>query len=873
MTKVFLHLVNMSIAAGYLILAVLALRLLLRKLPKTPLLWLWALVGIRLALPISLKSALSLIPKAQPIPPDIALSPAPAIDSGIPIVNDAINPVIAQNFTPEPAVSVNPLQVTLSMLALVWLVGVAVMGLYAFVSYRGVQKQVRVCVRLRGRIYLCDGLPTPFLLGFVKPRIYLPSDMEPTHQTHVLRHEYAHLRHHDNWWKMLGFVLLSVYWFHPLVWAAYLLFCRDLEMACDERAVSGMDEDARKAYSYALLACAAHRHTISVCPVAFGEGSIKSRIRNVLGFKKATIWVSGLILLIAGITAICFLTNPREKMDVPEETIPQSSEVPTQTGIDPTPVNPYLSPYPELEGLTFEDLDGEYTYVNGDLTLLFRNVTKVATQTVQAGSGESYIRTILLKTPDTTMEILSLPDAPWQLRESTNHEEVIRLTGQTGQIPLVSNEYYLHNLASPATLRLISRLEPSPGELMADEPSPFPPSEADLTFSSEEVAFQDLEGEYTYVNGNLSLLFRNVSKAGTRTLRNRNGEEYVQTILLKDFGTTMELSSPDMDGSQWAWRLSETSGTEKPITITDQLSRRVFSNSEYYLQDLLSGRTVLLLKRGAQLSESGEGFYPETAQSALVMDRGTGQLLYSYQPSQQLASPLLNRMVLALSILETHSPEEMVDTTNLPAYLYGEEYLPSNWGYRPEVERMEEMSVEDLLTTLLISSGHYDATYALARFGAGSEEAMVASMNAYVSGICPDTNFTDLYGLAQGQYTTAADTLTLVNRMLADPTLSRIWSTTVFSYRYPDGEESEIFTANYMLDYATIPDFADSRVTGGFVYSLPSTGIVCTAKDGSRELVCVLMGAERRTDPNGWSVLYYGNFEEMSALLNTILAE
>lgn len=237
MSGLFLQIVNMSISASYLILAVLALRLILRKVPKNLLIWLWALVAIRLALPISLESALSLIPKSKPIPMGIALAPAPAIDSGVPVIDRTVNPMIAESLTPNALASVNPIQVLLAVSSIVWLIGIAAMLLYAVVSYLRLSKQVGVSLRLRGNLYLCDGIATPFILGVIKPKIYLPSDRKPEHQSYVLKHERAHLRHHDNLWKPLGFLLLSVYWFHPLVWIAYLLFCRDLEMACDERAL------------------------------------------------------------------------------------------------------------------------------------------------------------------------------------------------------------------------------------------------------------------------------------------------------------------------------------------------------------------------------------------------------------------------------------------------------------------------------------------------------------------------------------------------------------------------------------------------------------------------------------------------------------
>lgn len=883
MTRLFLHLVNMSITASYLIAAVLLLRLILKKVPKNLFLWLWALPGLRLALPISLESALSLIPKAQPIPPDIAMSPAPAVAVGIPVIDNAVNPVIASSFTPAPAASANPLQIILPILSALWLLGAAVMLLYALFSFLRLSRHVSASIPMRKDLYVCDGIPTPFLLGIRKPKIYLPSEMDPEYQAYVLKHEYAHLRHHDNWWKLLGYLLLSVYWFNPLLWAAYVLFCRDLEIACDERAVADMTKPERKTYSYALLACAAPKKTISICPVAFGEGNVKSRIRNVLRFKKATVWVSILVFLIAAVTAICFLTNPKEEAEESEaptqaqtETIPQEAATPTQS-LEETILTLNrvdAAPYPELAGLPFEDLDGDYTYVNGDLTLLFHNVKKVATYILEGKYGTECEQTILLKTPDTTMEIIHAEMGLWALSEYTNREEDIPIANQAGQIPLPSNEYWLRPLGTTVPfLRLISRIEPSPGELLSGSPSPYPPSQEDLTFSPEDVAFQDLDGEYTFENGNLSLLFRKVSKIGTRTLRDRNGEEYTQTILLKDFATTMELSSADMDGSQWAWRVSEFNSIGESVTVTDQMPRCVFSNNEYYMQDLLTGRTVLLMKRAARLSEVNGELRPETAQAALAYDLSTGEVLYSYRQDQQVSTGVLNKVALAMAVLEDHSPEELVDTTALPDFLRNGEYniisIPGEKNYT--LADMGEMTVKDLLTLALI--GNYkDAVYALARFDAGSEKAMVEKMNALTNTICQSTHFTDIYGMADGQYTTAYDVLALTTRMLEDPCLSQIWQTKEYTLHFPDNEERTVYTTNYMMDAHIIPEFYDTRITGG-VASYRGTGsVISTAQQDGRSVLCVLLGAERKFKENGWAVECYGNFNEMAALLNTILS-
>lgn len=718
MTQVFLYLANQSITAGYLILAVLILRLLLRRVPKNLLLWLWLPVGLRLILPVSLKSALSLIPNAKPIPMDIAYSPAPAIGSGIPVIDRAVNPVITENLTPVVTASVNPMQIVLAIISNLWLAGMVVMLLYAAVSYCRLSRKCAVSIHLQGKIYLCDNIPTPFVLGIINPKIYLPSDMAPENQSYVLKHEAAHLHHRDHWWKPLGFLLLSIYWFHPLIWAAYLLFCRDLEMACDERAVAGMGEGERKAYSYALLSCAAPRHTIAMCPVAFGENSVKSRIKNVLRFKKAGFWVIAGVLVISVIVAVCFLTNPKEEEEPLLQTVPDT--VPTEA------------------------------------------------------------------------------------------------------------------------------------------------------MEAAEEDYQPLSGYYAYTNGGLTLEIDKVSGVKTQTARDSSGEAYEQTILLTEPGTVVSIVDPDMNGEAENWRLCEATGSLAPIPIRDDLGsmRLALGANSYSLEDG-EGRSVLILKRKA---EKISFYQPATATDAEAYDLNDGKLLFSYQRFMKTAPGDLGKLALALVVLEDHDPQELVGTTNLPAYLsepiYRQSFLLAQSGM--QLERMGEMTVEDLLTMMLIRGGD-DAAYALARFAAGSEEAMVVKMNAYVKYACMDTNYTDLYGYAEGQYTTGMDTIFLVNRMLQNPCLSKIWETRDYTVRFPDnGEEYTGYTSNYLFDNRTIPEFYDVRVTGGFAYYRGTASAVCTARQDGKDVLFVILGAEREFMENGWLLKRYGNFDEMGSLINTV---
>ena len=310
MSAVFLKLVNLSIAAGWLILAVIAARLLLKKAPKWIACVLWALVALRLVCPFSPESALSLIPSTETIPAEIEMMHEPAIQSGIEAVNQTVNPVIAQSFTPTPASSANPLQIVVPILEVIWIAGMAALLVYALVSYLRLRRRVRASVPVEENVFACDDIPSPFILGIVKPRIYVPSSMEGETLDYVLTHEAAHIRRRDHWWKPLGYLLLTVYWFQPLCWVAYLLLCRDIELACDERVIRALGREEKAAYSQALLDCSFPRRKIAACPVAFGEVGVKARVRSVLNYKKPAFWLILAAVLVCIAVAVCFLTGP-----------------------------------------------------------------------------------------------------------------------------------------------------------------------------------------------------------------------------------------------------------------------------------------------------------------------------------------------------------------------------------------------------------------------------------------------------------------------------------------------------------------------------------------------------------------------------------
>ena len=324
MSTVFLKVLNTGITAGWLILAVILARFLLRKAPKWISCVLWALVAVRLVCPFSLKSVLSLIPSIETIPGNIEMMQKPAIDSGITAINEVINPVIAHSFATDPMTSANPLQIVVPVLSIVWIAGMAAMLLYAFISYIRLKKSVGAAVPVKDNILACDEVRSPFILGLFKPLIYAPSSMSGETLDYVITHETAHIRRHDHWWKPLGFLLLAVYWFHPLCWIAYMLLCRDIEMACDERAVRNMDKDSIAGYSQALLDCSFPRRRITACPLAFGEVGVKERVRSVLNYKKPTFWIVAAAILVCIAVAVCFLTDPKTEPaapDVPESTV------------------------------------------------------------------------------------------------------------------------------------------------------------------------------------------------------------------------------------------------------------------------------------------------------------------------------------------------------------------------------------------------------------------------------------------------------------------------------------------------------------------------------------------------------------------------
>lgn len=314
MAAVFLKLLNLSISASWLVLAVLVLRLVSKRSPKWMNVLLWGIVALRLVLPFSIESALSLIPSAETVSPAaVQFAPAPTITSGVSVIDNTVNPSLSEHFAATPEASVNPLYVWTEIAGWVWLIGLGAMLLYVLASYLRLRRRVSVSLPVQDHIYLCDAISSPFILGVVKPHIYLPSGLDEVQRQNVLAHEQAHLARRDHWWKPLGFALLAVYWFNPVLWLAYTLLCRDIELACDERVIRTMDESAVKTYSTVLLACSMPRKAVITCPLAFGEVGVKERVRNALHYKKPAFWVVAASVAVCVVVAVCFLTDPEHE--------------------------------------------------------------------------------------------------------------------------------------------------------------------------------------------------------------------------------------------------------------------------------------------------------------------------------------------------------------------------------------------------------------------------------------------------------------------------------------------------------------------------------------------------------------------------------
>ncbi|MDE6529319.1 MAG: M56 family metallopeptidase, partial [Lachnospiraceae bacterium] len=322
----FLKIIDMSYAGGWLMAAVILTRLLLRKAPRWMICLLWGLVAVRLICPFSMESTFSLIPEKNPLSEVMVQEPMSMTDEWQQnVAVPAYTYTGIENTEVEREVKPAGSDISvMDVLAFVWAAGVVLMLVYGVVSYYRIKKRTDISMNVRDNIYQCDAVDTPFILGMLHPRIFVPSLMDDYRMEYVVAHEKAHIRRYDHLWKPLGFVILCVYWFHPLCWISYILLCRDIELACDEYVVSTMTLEDKKLYAEALLSCSINKKLLTVCPLAFGEVGVKERIKSILHYKKPAFWILVISAAVCIIVALCFLTSPGGKKEelpvgLPEE--------------------------------------------------------------------------------------------------------------------------------------------------------------------------------------------------------------------------------------------------------------------------------------------------------------------------------------------------------------------------------------------------------------------------------------------------------------------------------------------------------------------------------------------------------------------------
>ena len=312
MSDLFLKIVNMSISASWLVVAVLILRLVLKKAPKWVNVLLWGIVAVRLICPFSFESALSLIPSAETFPEKIISGPSFDVQTGITPIDNRINDYLGDRYFEGVTVPTNNGNNVMTILTIVWIIGILLLATYTIISYQRLNRKVDTAVHYKDNIFQSENVSSPFVLGIINPRIYLPFSMNEQDMEHVVAHEQAHIRRKDHWWKPLGFLLLTIYWFNPLMWLAYVLLCRDIELACDEKVIKKLGNEQRADYTQALVACSVNRRMIAACPLAFGEVGVKERVKSVMNYKKPAFWIVVLAVMSCVVVAACFLTNPKQ---------------------------------------------------------------------------------------------------------------------------------------------------------------------------------------------------------------------------------------------------------------------------------------------------------------------------------------------------------------------------------------------------------------------------------------------------------------------------------------------------------------------------------------------------------------------------------
>ena len=391
MTELFLKIINMSISASWLVMAVLILRLVLKKAPKWVNVLLWGIVAVRLICPFSFESALSLIPSAETFPEKAISGPSFDVQTGITPVDNRINDYLGDRYFEGVTVPANNGNHMMNILSIVWTIGILLLIAYTVISYWRLHREIDTAVRYKDNLFQSENVSSPFVLGLIKPRIYLPFSINGQDLEHVVAHEQAHIRRKDHWWKPLGFLLLTIHWFNPFMWLSYVLLCRDIELACDEKVIRELGNEQRADYTQALVACSINRRTIAACPLAFGEVGVKERVKSVMNYQKPAFGIVILAVIACVGVAVCFLTNPITADDH------FGAEI-----YEPTPIEQIDEKYDNEEfvitKLHYENLDGEW--VSEGYTYKYR--LEITGRMNQAAKNTTFI--VLSNTKDITFD-------------------------------------------------------------------------------------------------------------------------------------------------------------------------------------------------------------------------------------------------------------------------------------------------------------------------------------------------------------------------------------------------------------------------------------------------------------------------------------
>lgn len=468
MENLFIKLFNVSVTASFVVLAVILIRFIMKKSPKWIICILWSLVGLRLVFPFSIESVLSLIPSAETLPPDIMVTHTPEIHTGIPIINSSINPIFTESFKPNLATSANPMQIIIFIASIIWIVGIAVMLIYSAISYFYLRQKVSVSIKNSDNIYYCDNIKSPFILGLIIPKIYLPSNIQNDSYNYVLSHEKAHIKRLDHIWKPLAFLILSVYWYNPFLWVAYILFCQDIETACDQKVIKSMESEEIKGYSTALLNFSINRKLINACPLAFGEVGVKTRIKSILNYKKPAFWIIILTFVLAIAVAICFLTVPKNKPNT-------ESSLPTAQNL--TCFTPYRLDYndgmfsyvPSIETFLCYCLDEDLNLYTIDNNNLATSLGKMEEITLDSKNFDSRLKQNFWLTKFSTTGFRHDNKRAFILKVDNKDEkddEIYLLLEQENGDYYIAMGYYNMNLAEPknedkSIIRWIFKVNPS----------------------------------------------------------------------------------------------------------------------------------------------------------------------------------------------------------------------------------------------------------------------------------------------------------------------------------------------------------------------------------------------------------------------------